>query len=649
MSANEEQQHVAQKQTESTTDHTSSQTIVDQEPENGTKKNVQPNTRDPPTNQEKDFVDVVNHSKVIHHTIDNLAHFLGNGLTEKTAACSECPQEMEVFSSSLAENGSQHGRSSVAQIERSTLIAHSPALPLAHTKTQVSACSVRGGVGKKLAEILRKGTPQILNRSKQLPGHALSNRNTRLEVQHTKTQSTHPQLATGSLDPAHSKQLVSLPISRPPSLTNTSQHAASLPFQQGPFTQFGMNLWQTIPSIFYRYTLPPFSALMGNPPKTEYGRKAADNPPSKNASGDSSGLGQGEQSSSQGGQEGGVQEGGGQGGGGQEGGGQGGGGQEGGRQEGGGQGGGVQEGGGQEGGGQGGGQGGGAGASGGSGGGSGASGSGDGGDGRDNNDRRDRRKENTSEGDSQEGDSIESKSESKGKASNNEENEKIDSGLGMEQHEDAEAAFVKAKEATDGNTQPSSNQWCFSEIHVPSTAVNTVAGKNPENFTSVHYSCDSGLLPQLLLSFVGNTSTSISQHTPDTPPHSPPVSSTPPSPVHSSDSAIDMCGVFQELVVGVDPPPLNLQQNVPEADGEGSSEEDPHYTLAGSAHQQLQEMLAPFPSLASDSNGTTAPHNSDTPNEFSQRELDPPNDHDDLAPHDSDTLDNYDDLHADLC
>ena len=603
MSANEEQQDVAQKQTESTTDHTSSQTIVDQEPENGTKNNVQPNTRDPPTNQEKDSVDAVNHSKVIQHTIDNLAHFFGNGSMQTTATCSESPQEMEVFSSSLAENGSQQERSSVAQIERSTLIAHSPALPSAHTKTQVSACSVRGGGGKKFVEILCKRTPQILNRSKQLPGHALSNRNTRLEVQHTKTQSTHPQLATGSLDPTHSKQLVSLPITRPSSLTNTSQHAASLPFQQGPFTQFGLNLWQTIPSIFYRYALPPFSALMGNPPKTEYGRKAADNPPSKNASGDSSGSGQGEQSSSQGGQEGG-------------------------------------------------GQGGGAGASGGSGGGSGASGSGDGGDGRDgrdNNDRRDRRKENTSEGDSQQGDSIKSESESKGKASNNEESEKIDSGLGMEQHEDAEAAFVKAKEATDCNNQPSSNQWCFSEIRVPSTADNTVAGKNPENFTGVHYSCDSGLLPQLLLSFVGNTSTSISQHIPDTPPHSPPASSTPPSPVHSSDSAIDMCGVFQELVVGVDPLPLNLQQNVPEADGEGLSEEDLQCTLAGSAHQQLQEMLAPFPSLASDSNGATAPHNSDTPNEFSQRELDPPNDHDDLAPHDSDTLDNYDDLHPDLC
>ena len=92
-------------------------------------------------------------------------------------------------------------------------------------------------------------------------------------------------------------------------------------------------------------------------------------------------------------------------------------------------------------------------------GGSGASGSGDGGDGRDNNDSRDRRKENTSEGDSHEGDSINSESESKGKASNNEESEKIDSGLGMEQYEDAEAVFVKANEATDGNTQPSSEQW----------------------------------------------------------------------------------------------------------------------------------------------------------------------------------------------
>ena len=352
VSATEEQQDVAQKQTESTTDHISSQTIVDQEPENGTKNNVQPNTRDPPTNQEKDSVDAVNHSKVIQHTIDNLAYFLGNGSMETTATCSESPQEMEVFLSSLAENGSQQERSSVAQIERSTLIAHSPALPSAHTKTQVSVCSVRGGVGKKVMEMFRKGTPQILNRSKQLPVHALPNRITLLEGEHTKTQSARPQLATGSLDSAHYKQLVSLPITRPPSLTNTSQQAASLPFQQGPFTQFGMNLWRTIPSIFYRYTLPPFSALMGNPPKTEYGRKAADNPPSKNASGDSSGSGQGEQSLSQGGQEGGGQGGGGQDGGGQEGGGQEGGGQGGGRQDGGGQEGGGQGGGGQDGGGQ---------------------------------------------------------------------------------------------------------------------------------------------------------------------------------------------------------------------------------------------------------------------------------------------------------
>ena len=145
----------------------------------------------------------------------------------------------------------------------------------------------------------------------------------------------------------------------------------------------------------------------------------------------------------------------------------------------------------------------------------------------------------------------------------------------------------------DGGHEPHQEQWCLPDLNLLPPACKS--GNH-----SPHFSLTATINPRPLaaapvLPFPGKASASMTQQAPHSLPHSNPVSSTPPSSVHSSDSAISVHEKFEELVTGVTIP-VRLHNNnlyegyyLPPGGGE---------TEPSSSPDQVQSTI-PFHSLAS--------------------------------------------------
>ena len=145
----------------------------------------------------------------------------------------------------------------------------------------------------------------------------------------------------------------------------------------------------------------------------------------------------------------------------------------------------------------------------------------------------------------------------------------------------------------DGGHEPHQEQWCLPDLNLLPPACKS--GNHSPHFPLKATINPRPLAAAPVLPFPGKASASMTQQGPHSLPHSDPVSSTPPSSVHSSDFALSVHEKFEELVTGVTIPVRLLSNNLYEGYylPPGGGETEP-----SSSPDQVQSTI-PFHSLAS--------------------------------------------------
>ena len=163
----------------------------------------------------------------------------------------------------------------------------------------------------------------------------------------------------------------------------------------------------------------------------------------------------------------------------------------------------------------------------------------------------------------------------------------------VEMVEDEMHVIKLGKPVMDGGHEPRQEQWCLPGLNLLPPACKS--GNHSPHFllTATIIPCPLAAAP--VLPFPGKSSASMTQQTPHSLPHSNPVSSTPPSSVHSSDSTISVHEKFDELVTGVSIP-VCLHTNLLKSSTPGGGESQPFQPSSSS--DQVQSTM-PFHSLAS--------------------------------------------------